>query len=359
MFDDRVRVPTRVVRFAGRALAVSGVLAVAVVLGVARPWHDLGSAWHSFKYQGEPSASASHFGGLGSNRYDFWRVGLVEFEKHPIQGIGTDNFLVPYLELGRSREEPAYPHSLAIDLLSQTGIVGSALFIGFLVLALRVIARIPPGRERELARVLVVGASVLLFHSLVDWLWEMPVLGVLGMALVATACGLAPRSGRSRNVRTRGLRIAIILAACAACTATVATFALPWLAQRDVQLAESVWSRTPSRSFSLLRSADRFNPLDDQADVVAGAIASRLHHYVEMRSWFASAVRRSPDDWYANLELGIAASVTDEHALAASSLRRAGRLDPRDTIVQGVIQTFDSGRRINPAEVDAAFASTT
>ena len=41
--------------------------------------------------------AASHFGGLGSNRYDFWRVGLIEFERHPVQGIGTDNFLVPYL----------------------------------------------------------------------------------------------------------------------------------------------------------------------------------------------------------------------------------------------------------------------
>ena len=116
-----------------KALTVltTGAVAIALIGGLVafQPWHRIDTAWHSFKYASEPSGNTSHFGGLGSNRYDFWRVGLIEFEHHPVQGIGTDNFLVPYLQLRRSGEEPAFPHSLAVRLLSQEGAVGTALFV--------------------------------------------------------------------------------------------------------------------------------------------------------------------------------------------------------------------------------------
>ena len=74
-----------------------------------------------------------------------------------------------------------------------------------------------------------------------------------------------------------------------------------------------------------------------------------------MRERFRSAVRRSPDDWYANLELGIAASLAGPRDLAASSLRRAAALDPREQIVRGVLRTFNAGRRIDPDAIDREF----
>ena len=57
--------------------------------------------------------------------------------------------------------------------------------------------------------------------------------------------------------------------------------------------------------------------------MLAGAIADRLHRYELMRTRYQAAVERSPDDWYANLELGIAASLD----------RRPGR--GRDVAAQG------------------------
>ena len=69
-------------------------------------------------------------------------------------------------------------------------------------------------------------------------------------------------------------------------------------------------------------------------------------------------MNRSPDDWYANLELGIAASLTAQHDLAASSLQRARRLDPGEPIVRSVVRTFEAGRRIDSDAVDREFEAS-
>jgi hypothetical protein len=354
-FDRRWQPSRSTTRRVAVAIVSAAVLVFAGFAVAVRPWHYAGPAWHSFKYEQEPSR-ASHFSGLGSNRYDFWRVGLLEFERHPIEGIGTDNFLVPYLQARRSSEEPIYPHSLAIDLLSQTGVVGTVLFASFLVLVVIVAVRVPAGRNRELAGVLVAGASVLVFHGLGDWLWEMPVLGVLAAALLGAACGLAPRMPPADRPPSGVLGIARSAAILVAGLALAASFVFPWLAVRDVQNADGLWRNNPGAAFSLLHRAGTLNPLDDNADLVAGAIASRLHRYGLMRARFGDAVARSPDDWYGNLELGIAASLTGHRRQAALALARARRLDPREPIVRQVVRTFNAGHRIDSDAIDRAFA---
>ena len=355
--DARIRVPPRLARGIGVALAAAALAAAAGLVAGLEPWRYADSAWHSFKSPAEPSGTASHFGGLGSNRYDFWRVGLIEFARHPVAGIGTDNFLVPYLQLRRSDEEPLYPHSLAIRILSQTGAVGAALFVAFLALAVAAVVRIRSRRERELAGVLATGAAVFFLHGLVDWLWEMPVLGVLGLALLGTACGLAPRRPAPGGSARRAATAAAAAAAALLAAGAGATLVLPWLAERDVARATAIWRQSPAAAFSLLDRAGRLDPLSDEPELVAGAIASRLHRYATMRAQFAAAVARSPDDWYAQLELGIAASLTGDRRLAAASLARAVALDPREPIARTVLATFRSGRRIDSDAVDRAFAS--
>jgi hypothetical protein len=355
LLDDRLRLPPRAVRLTGAGVLAALMLVAVALVGVYKPWQSLDSAWHSFRYEGEPGGSASHFGGLGSNRYDLWKVGLIEFKNHPLQGIGVDNYLVPYLQQRQSGEQPLYPHSLAVRILSQTGLVGAALFAAFLTFVFVAALGIRADRERELAGVLLAGALVWLLHGLVDWLWELPALGLLGTALLGAACGLSSW-GEERAPRPR-----VVLAAAAAASvltvAAAASLTLPWLAERDVNRAASLWPQDAPRAFALLDRARRLNPLSDRADVVGGAIASRLRLYPQMRARFANAVVRSPDDWYANLELGIAASLVGDRSLASASLRRAERLNPHEPVIQTVLRRFRSGRRIDPDAVDRAFSS--
>jgi Flp pilus assembly protein TadD len=84
-------------------------------------------------------------------------------------------------------------------------------------------------------------------------------------------------------------------------------------------------------------------------------MAGRLHRYELMRARYQAAVDRSPDDWYANLELGIANSLTGRSTAAGSALRRAVRLNPGEPIARRVLNTFSAGRPIDSDAVDRAF----
>ena len=224
LLEPRVRVPPAKVRAVGvAALAAVAVAALvgAAILVRAHPVRLAQNAWTDFTdvYDTGAAAGSSHLGsGVGSNRYDFWRVALGEFADAPLVGIGADNFAVPYLRERRSNEEPLYPHSLQVQVLSQTGLVGAALFVGFLVAAFVAAARARHDpRTWGLAAVGIVVAGYWLVHASGDWLWEIPGLGGPALAALGLGAGLArgeprrrrapirPRRGRGRRRRGRVL----------------------------------------------------------------------------------------------------------------------------------------------------------
>src|SRR6202035_2319323 len=135
--------------------------------------------------------------GLGSNRYDFYRVALHEFTAHPILGIGVDNFQQQYLRLGHSEETPHYPHSLELRTLTQTGLLGALLAIVGLAAALlagwRAIRRADP-LGRTVAAAALGGFLYWVLHGSFDWFWEFAGLGAPAFALLGVACSLAPRA---------------------------------------------------------------------------------------------------------------------------------------------------------------------
>ncbi len=151
--------------------------------------------------------------GLESGRYDMWRVAAGEFADRPLLGVGVDNFAADFVRERRTSEEPLYPHSLLLRTFSQTGLVGGALFLGFVVAALA--AALPRRREPDALTGAVAAASVTaavywLVHGSIDWLWEVPVLGASALALLGLASGLGrPRARESspeRATRRRGAR---------------------------------------------------------------------------------------------------------------------------------------------------------
>ena len=115
---------------------------------------------------------------------------MEEFADRPVAGNGIDNFSVAYLQRRDSTEEPLHPHSLVVRLLSQTGIIGTALFAGFLACALAAGIR---GLRRgdRFARGLAaasLGAFAYWFgHASGDWLWAFPGLSAPAFAWLALA----------------------------------------------------------------------------------------------------------------------------------------------------------------------------
>jgi tetratricopeptide (TPR) repeat protein len=363
--DRRVELPTRLTTWTARAVAV-GAVAFALVAALAlvdrygNPATRVSAAWDEFTAGQPEEIGSSYFAsGLGSNRYDFWRVGFGEFTEAPLQGIGAENFAVAYLEERESDEEPLYPHSLEIQVLSQTGIVGALLFLGFLAAALagawraRASAR---GLERGLVSVCVVAFAYWFAHGSVDWFWEFPGLAAPALACLGLAAGLAPRAAGLRVARRSGPGRRAGAAAFAVIGVVAAiSFALPWLAAREVDRAAAVWRDDPDEAYEALANARRLNPLSDRPDLVAGAIASRLDDLERMRASFVRALERNPANWYAHLELAIAAALSGERERALAQLARARELNPAEPVLGLVGRQIRSGEPVSPRAVDRLF----
>lgn len=318
------------------AIAVCVLVAGAyAVHRVPHPVRRLSAEWTSFQRGSEPVRGSTHFVGLGSNRYDFWRVAWLTFTRHPVGGVGVDNFSAQYLRERRSYEEPRYPHSIVLRMLTGTGLVGALLFAGFLIaVALALARRYASAYTRS-----VVAAAILVFvswllHGSVDWLWEFPALTTFAFLGAGIACSLAGREAKTLAPAAprpnQRLRIAVLVAFSGVCLVLAVSVVLPWLAARDVDLAARTWRTDRSAAFSLLDRARRLNPLSEVPDLYAGAIAARLGDRSRMRESYAAALRRDPSSWYATLELGALYAVEGRRREALDYLTRAARLNPTD-----------------------------
>ena len=346
LLDRRVELSPRVVRTANAAAL--GVAVVAVAAGaIALSSVDLGAKWRDFKAGYPEESGGSHFSiGLGSNRYDFWRVAALELRNHPLNGVGTDNFAADYVRERRSTEEPLYPHSLALRIPAQTGIVGTLLFAAFLVAAAVAVTR-GSGFADGVARAGVAAAVYYGIHGSGDWLWEFAGLGAPAFAWVGLAASrpTAP-SGRSLLFRT---------AVVAAAVAVALSFVFPWLAELEARRALHAWVRNPQSAFRELDRASDLNPLSSRPALLAGAIASRKDDVRRMAAAFEDAVDRTPNDWYAHLELAMAYAALHERRRALEELVVSRRLNPGEEAISIVRGDVTGGRRVNRSAIDRLF----
>ena len=258
--------------------------------------------------------------------------GAGEVADHPVLGVGVDNFAVDFVRERSTGEEPLYPHSLALRTFSQTGLIGGALFLGFVAAALA--AALPRRKEPDSLSAAVAAAALAsgvywLVHGSIDWLWEIPALGASALALLGLASGLA-RSTPREAVRIRGRSAALLAGAGALFALAAGSFALPGLAAIELERGVRAWPDSPDRALSYLERAHGLNPLSERADVVAGTLAWRDGDTEQARAAFQRALERNPHDWYVHLQLALLAEEGGRSADALVHLERARSLNPRE-----------------------------
>lgn len=344
--DRRLELSARPLRLANTAGLV--VVAVGVVVGViALSRVDLGATWRHFKAGYPEESGRSHFSiGLGSNRYDFWRVAVGEFRDHPLRGVGADNFAEDYISERRSTEEPLYPHSLALRLPAQSGIVGTLLFIGFVVSAGLAVTRGSAFVDGA-ARAGVAAAVYYAVHGSGDWLWEFAGLGAPAFAWL----GLAG----SRPAVATGLKLPFRAGLAAAAAIAALSFVFPWLAELDARRAIRSWGSDPAAAYADLGRSRDLNPLSARADLLEGAIASRKNDLPRMAAAFQRAVDRNDRDWYAHFELALANAGLRRWQAALGELARASRLNPREETIRLVRSDVAAKRPIDRDQIDRLF----
>jgi O-antigen ligase len=385
--ENRMTLSRRSATRVQRAIAATGLLTALVIVagGLAaagNPAARVRHAWDTFKggYAADSTTGSRLVSGLGSSRYDFYRVALDEFLAHPILGIGADNFQQPYLAHRRSDETPHYPHSVELRTLLDTGLLGVALALVGLAAALAAAARALRSSDplaRAVAAAALAGFVYWLVHGSFDWFWEFAGLGAPAFALLGIACALAPPSRAvghpvaaatgtpeedAASARSHPRRLPVpagpwrrrlaIAAGALVVLAAIASLALPWLSQLEVESAARVWTRAPQSAYSRLDEAARLDPLSDEAYLVAGSIALRYGDLVHAGHEFSLALARTHGDAYATLELGAIASAQGRRPQALALLARATRLNPRDTLARQALRLVQGGHRVNVEELN-------
>jgi hypothetical protein len=190
----RVRAISAPVRIGGAALAVVVVLAVGLVAGGSAAVKDAGG-WLDRQWQdfldpaAAPGTGTARLLTAKGARSDPYRVALEGFREHPVAGGGAGSFEVRYMRDRRIDLKLRDVHSLELQTLSELGVVGLLLLLGFVGAVAAAAWRALGGGgalPAPQAAAVTAAFTVWFAHACVDWDWEMPALTGTAVVLGAT-----------------------------------------------------------------------------------------------------------------------------------------------------------------------------
>jgi O-antigen ligase len=265
-----------------RALVAVGVLAVIAIVAVG--------VLKAGSFGGDSVGNgAGRFGSGSSNfRTVWWRQALDGWQQQKLEGTGAGTFHLTNLRFRDSYlDETTEPHSLPLQFLSETGVIGLVLLVAAAGFLLRSSWR---RHGHELALALVLPAY--LVHSLIDVDWDFAAVSVPAFLVAGALIGREP---------LRRVSPFASLAAAGVAALAAGVLVLPWLGNRwatdalgasparavklanraesvDPLLVEPLWAKAfaaekPQRAFALYRQAVSRQPKNPQTWLLAGRFA--------------------------------------------------------------------------------------
>jgi hypothetical protein len=321
---ERAGAVPRVVRNAARSVLVA-LLVAAVAIALAHfgaPWTIARHGYSSFK--GRPPATSGNLNGRlftlsNNNRLEAWRVAVHAFESHPVIGVGAGGY-EQYWDAHRPIALTIRDaHSLYLETMAETGIVGLVVLIAALSAPLLAFRR---ARKAPLASFALAAYVAFLIEAAVDWDWELS-----GVTLAGLLCGGALLvAGRGEERQVRRWRWAML-----GLGSAIAVFSLGGLVG-NISLASSTnaaragnWSAAASDA----RRARLFAPWSAQPWQMLGEAELGLGRTTKAIASFRAAVRKDPGSWDLWVELGLASRGSEQ----ASAFARAQSLNPLDPTI--------------------------
>lgn len=328
---------------AGRASRGSAAVLVALVLvavvGAAAtvndPFGRVSDQYQSFT-QLEPTVNgASRFTSGGGNRYDYWRIAWHQFSDHPLDGLGAGNYDRTYFLERRTDEDVRQAHSIELQILGETGLVG-ALLLGAFFVAVGIGAwkRAAAARVRGAEIGVTVAAvgmfAVWLAQTSVDWLHLIP--GLTGIALGAAAVLLRrePVADEPAGRGVRAVPAVALLVALALGAVAILFLGRATLAEHLRSQARSQLTTQPSKALS---SASESLSVDSQAPqgyYLKSAAQARLGDYPAAKQSLREAITQEPHNYVSWGLLGDLLTRRGAIDPALHAYRQAARLNPRD-----------------------------
>ena len=269
------------------------------------------------------------------NRWAWWQEAAGAWSDRPVAGWGAGSFRATHLRYRVDELTVTQAHSVPLQLLSETGVVGLLLFLGGVgALGAAAVIRLratPEGRGRD-ARVAALAALAAWgVHGLYDSDWSIPgvtvpALLLLGVTAATPADARRGRPAGSPALATAGVALALSLVAASAILPAwadgKATDAL--LAARagadEIALGEAA---------AQADLAARLDPLSVRPLLAAAAVARRRGRLLASRAFLLEAVERQPESAEAWRDLAGASFTLADRVGFERAARRALELDPR------------------------------
>ncbi len=318
-------------RAVGRRLAATAAIAavagaVAVPLAVGNPVSQVTRGLS----RSECTNTAGHLGCVNNNRLRWWREAGRIFVAHPLEGTGAGTFRVARKRYRKSGDPVTEPHSVPMQVLAETGVVGGLLLVLFVAGAGAGIARsvrtleVP---ERPAAVALAAFPAVYGLHGLVDYDADFLALTVPLLIVVGALLGAGRPLARSRA------GVVPALAAVAVAATAVVSLALPWLSQRRV---DSSFVASGAHRFQQAvddaNGARSLDPLSPDPLYALGYAYESAGNLVAARGAFTRATKLQPRNAETWFQLGLF-EFTQTHDMCAAyqALNHSYTLDPKST----------------------------
>jgi hypothetical protein len=287
--------------------------------------------------------------GNGSGRWQFWNAAVDEFESDPVLGDGAGSYEAWWLEHRPISLFAKDAHSLYLEVLGELGVIGLLLLAGVVIVggvaaAQRVIRA--DGDERVTLAALTAAFGAYAVAAGIDWMWELTVVSLVGVAVLALLLGpaTAPPAGRmpegppSAASRTRSRsRLAAGIGLLLAAWLFICAQAIPLLSELKLSDSEAAVRRGDAEA--ALSDADAARALQPWAAtpyVQLALVQEQIGDLAEARSSIRKAVARDSRDWRLWL---VAARLETKLGLipeARRSLDRAAALNPKFPLFAGL-----------------------
>jgi hypothetical protein len=323
----------------GGVVALGAVLVVALTAGLSG---ELSQRWDEFK--GETATGASPaaesradqiFSFSSSGRYEFWNSAIGASETDTLKGIGPGTFEFWYAREGRNPGFVRDAHSLYLETLAELGVVGLLLIGGFsiavLLFAIARALRAPPEVRIGIATA-AAACAAFIATAMVDWTWELGVLPVMFMCLVAIVVA-GGREERRRPPRRGLAAYAVPAGAAVASGVAIAALAIPLAGNGAVRESqEAVRAERLDRALDAARDATSIQSYAASPYLQEALVQEELGNYEGALASARSATQEEPTNWRTWLVLSRIEAANGDAEGSLRAYREARSLNPRSAI---------------------------
>jgi O-Antigen ligase len=321
-------------RVARRTAAGALIVAIVVAIAAGGPGF-LSDRWHDFKDpQGAGTTSASRFeSASGNGRYQWWGAALDANSTRPITGIGPGTFDYWWDQHGDLPGPVRDAHSLYLQTLAETGIVGLVLIVGLFGTVLFVGGRWSRRARSGRAYLAAATASCAVFAAAaaIDWVWQLAVLPA-AFFLIAAAI-LAGRPGDEDSPAERPARLSLRLGLAGAGVAAIVAIGLPLLgAEASNRSGDALTARNLGSALSNADNARGFQPYAATPHLQQALAYELRGNYPAAVRAAKAATRAEATNWEPWVLLSRVEAEAGNAGASLAAYKQARSLNPRSAI---------------------------